>query len=267
MKASTGLIPLVGVGAVALSLALWARQAVAAQRAQAWGITRSVAQRLQTEEGARQLYRLNPELQARTPSVEAFLGEVRAHRAAFQALPALPPGEGYVCLPRLTSFTAQLKGADGTWLELEVQGPSLLDQARGEGLHRLHFASRREALDRASEAEASALNAAHWKRYQAVLAELDSPEGTRALWHREPGLHAAYPRPEDLVGWAQAQRPAWAGVPRGEWVLPVKVGFIRERGEDGESFTLDYPLEGRKLRMTWRNQQLTFLGFAPAEPG
>lgn len=267
MKASTWLIPLVGVGAVALGLGLWARRAVATQRAQAWEITRTVAQRLQTEEGARQLYRLNPELQARTPSLEAFLGEVRAHRAAFQALPSEPPREGYRCLPRLTSFTTQLRGGDGSWMELQVQGPSLLDRARGEGLHLLHFAPQAEALHRPGEAATQALNAALWDRYQAVLADLESPEGTRALWQREPGLHAAYPDPEALVAWAQAKKAAWAGLPRGPWAQALKVSFIRELGDAGETHALEYELEGRKLRMAWQHQRLIFLGFAPREGG
>jgi len=38
-----------------------------------------------------------------------------------------------------------------------------------------------------------------------------------------------------LVREAWPQRPAWAGVPRGEWALTLKVSFIRERGEGGET--------------------------------
>ncbi|MBI3131892.1 MAG: hypothetical protein HYZ13_11250 [Acidobacteria bacterium] len=263
MRPTTWLVPLVVVAAGAAGVAHWARQARAAQRAQAWGFTRSVAQRLQTDEAARQMYLQNPELQARTPSAEAFLVEVRAHRAAFSALPAREPADGYLCLPRLTAFTAQLKGADGTWLELEVQGPSLLDQVRGEGIHRLHFAPGREALHQPSPEEASASSAALWERYQAVLAELESPGGAKALWEREPGLHGSYARPEELEAWARAHRAAWAGVPRGGWALALKVSIQRERGAAGEAFNVDYPLEAGRLRMTWRGGKLTFLGFVP----
>ena len=263
MKPTTWLVPLVVVAAGGAGVAHWARQAREAQRGKAWEFTRQVAQRLQTDEAARQMYLQNPELQARTPSAEAFLAEARAHRAAFSTLPALEPADGYVCLPRLTAFTAQLRGADGTWLELQVQGPSLLDQVRGEGLHGLHFTKGREALHQPSPEEASAASAALWQRYQAVLAELESPGGPKALWEREPGLHGSYAHPEELEAWALAHRAAWVGVPRGEWALALKVSVLRERGEAGEAFSVDYPLEARKLRMTWRGGKLTFLGFVP----
>lgn len=260
MKTTTWLLPLVVLGAALLSAGLWARQALAAQRAQAWGITAKVAQRLQTDEGARQLYLANPELKARSASESAFLEEVRAHRASFGALPPQEPREGFVCFPSLTSFTAQVRGTDGSWMELQVQGPSLFDEVRGEGLHLLHFAQGRPALMQESPAEKQVFDAAYWKKFQGVLAALGTPNGAKALWRQEPGIHLAFPHPEDLVAWADTQRGVLVTIPRGEWTLVVKVSLRRERSSEGEAVSLDYDLGSRSLRMTWRGERLVFLG-------
>ncbi|HJV21580.1 MAG TPA: hypothetical protein VJ570_02735 [Holophagaceae bacterium] len=260
MKSTAWLVPLVGLGAAGMGLALWATRAREAQRLRAWGVTRQVIHRLQTEAGARELFGRNPELGARFGSEAAFLQAVGAHRGAFPEAPEAAPDGTYRCQPGLTAFVAQVQGTDGSWLELEVQGPSLLDQVRGEGLHGLRFAPDREGLRHPSAAEADAEGERDWTRFLAVVDQLGTSEGTRRLWEGEPGLRTTYPRSGDLEAWAEPQRLLLRGIPRGSWARRVKASHGTQRGPEGETIHVDFPMGLRKLRMAWREGRLIFLG-------
>jgi hypothetical protein len=267
MKLTTWLVPVLILGSIGVGLGMWARSAVAIQRGRAWGLTREVALRIQSDEGARRLFAANPELGARFGSEAAFLASIRAHREAFNVLPALEPSENYLCMPGLTSFTAQVQGRDGFWMELEVQSPSFLDEVRGEGIHLLQFTSGRAGLRHAVAAEAEAFNEALWNRYLDVLAQLETPDGARALWEQEAGLHGEFPRAEDLGAWAASHRARWAGLPRSPWGRVGHGKITRHREGTVDTASLSCRVGAWDLQMTWRGDRLVALGLLPAGTG
>lgn len=251
-----------GGGAI---LTLVAVAHVQAMRARAWPIVRRVAERLQTDAAALDLYRANPELGARYGSEEAYLEQVRTYHAQFASLPEMVPEEGdaYRCAATPNSFQVWLKGNGGGWLHLFVQGPSYFNQVRGEGLHRLTFAATREALAEEDRTMRRARAEEDWKRFRETTARLATEEGSRALWKVEPGLAQRFQSENLFLKEVTRLRPFLEPLPESNTFVAPRFQRKVLRGRVGEDRELAFAFEGGTLRLTWQQDRLTGIGFDP----
>lgn len=253
----------VALGLLALPLALWlflTGQSKAVET-QAWPVIRKVAQRLQSDAEAGRLYRANPALVRAYPSEEAFLDQLRAHRAQFASLPDLAPGpDRYECFAGPNGFRASLQGSGGWWATFEVRQNILLEKVPGEGVLRLSFSPAKEPNGRERRALRRARAEADWQRYREICALLASETGTRTLWRQEPGLRPAFPDEGALLAFAAEVRPRLEPLPE---ATGMRMRRQVQRGPQDETVRLGYPFPGGTLTAIWSGGQLTGLEFAP----
>ncbi|MCE1205760.1 MAG: hypothetical protein LWW79_14290 [Holophagaceae bacterium] len=230
----------------------------------AWSVIRKVAQRLQTEAGARRLYQANPALARVYGDEEAFLEQVRAHRAQFADLPDLPPGNGrYECFAGPNGFQASLQGSGGIWATVEVRQDILLEKVPGEGLLRLEFSPTKEASELERRAQRKARAQSDWQRYREVCGRLATDGAARSLWAQEPGLHRDFPEAGPLLVLAAQVRPHLSALP--ETPGPFHGGMRRQvvSGGPGGTVRLSYALPCGTLTLTWSEERLSGLHLAP----
>lgn len=230
---------------------------------QAWPVIQQVVRRLQTDAEAGRLYRANPALARAHATEEAFLERARAHREAFAALPDLPPsGDRYECFAGPNGFLASVQGSDGSWVRIEVRKNVLFETVPGEGVLRVEFSPAKAPNDRERSALRRARAEADWRRYREVCAQLASPEGTRALWQREPGLHPSFPGEANLQAFAAGVRPHLRPVPEPSRFARLRL-HRQVQGPPGETVRLACTFPGGTLRAIWSKDRLTGLEFTP----
>jgi hypothetical protein len=232
-------------------------------RGRAWPIIRKITQRIQTDAGALDLYRANPELGAKYGSEDAFLETVRNYRSQFSALPERPPkeAEDYRCFPTPSSFRAGLKGKDGGWLRIFVQGHSYFNQVRGEGLHRLDFAPTREAIEEEDRSRRRARAQADWKRFREMAAQLATEEGSRRLWRSEPSLAKGFENEDAFLQEVRNLRPFLETPPESITLAGPRLRRRVHRTPLGEDRRLTYAFAGGTLTLVWREDRLTEVQF------
>lgn len=231
--------------------------------AQAWPVIRRVAQRLQTDAETERLYRANPALARAYPTSEAFLEQVRTHREPFAALPDLSPGrERYECFAGPNGFLASVRGSDGSWARIEVRKNVLFETVPGEGILRVEFSPTKAPNDRERSALRRTRAEADWRRFREVCAQLASPDGTRTLWQREPGLRRSFPREADLQALAAEIQPHLRPVPEPSRLARLRL-HRQVQGPQGETVRLACAFPGGTLKAAWTRDQLTGLEFAP----
>lgn len=240
---------------------------VQAMRNKAWPIVRQLAQRLQTDAGALDLYRANPELGAKYGSEESFLAAVRNYRGQFSSLPVRAPqeGEAYRCAGTPSSFRVWVQGDAGGWMHLFVQGRSIFHQVRGEGLHRLTFAPSREAMTEEDRSLRRARAQADWKRFRDATAQLATEEGSRALFRAEPALAQAYQDEARFLQEISTFRPFLEALPESYTIAGPRLRRRVVRGPQGEERRLAYAFGGGSLTLTWRQERLTEVRFKKGE--
>lgn len=255
-----GLKVAMGVLAIPVFLVIFVLGQSKAVEAQAWPVIRRIALRLQTDAGAAGLYRANPALARTYPTEDAFLDRVRAHRASFASLPDLPPGAArYECHAGPNGFRAAVQGSDDSWATFEVRQNILFEKVPGEGVLRLEFSPTKEPNARERRARRRAEAGLDWQRFRDICALLASEDGTRALWRREPGLHAAFPREDGLLSFAAAVRPHLHPLPDSDRLSHVRLfRQVRDR-----TVRLGYPFQTGTLTAVWTEGRLTGLEFTP----
>ncbi|MFN7958444.1 MAG: hypothetical protein U0P46_09000 [Holophagaceae bacterium] len=230
----------------------------------AWSVIRKVALRLQTDEEVRRLYQANPALARVYGDEEAFLEQVRAHRAQLADLPDLPPGNGrYECFAGPNGFRASLQGSGGIWATVEVRQDILLEKVPGEGLLRLEFSPTKEASGRELRAQRKARAQADWRRYREVCGRLATDGAARSLWEQEPGLHRDFPDAGPLLALAARVRPHLSALPETPGPFQGRLRRQMVNGGPGGTVRLSYTFPCGTLTATWSEERLSGLRLAP----
>jgi hypothetical protein len=251
LLAGLGLLGLFATAALATSL-----------RGRGWPLARAVAARLQTEDGARNLYRRNPGLARVYPSEAAFLAEAAAWRDRLATLPAQAPqddGRLYDLDARPDQLRISARGDGGAWLVLTWRGGLISTPAEaGEGLETLAFAGSREEAERRAEAQEEARRAQDWGRFADLAATLRSEGATRDLIRRQPWLKgdreteeaflARMARLRPRLGEIPAELSAPAGEEGGGLVRHHAFGGLETSWTAPDGWTLGARWEGSSLR-------------------
>lgn len=231
-------------------------------RAQLWPVVRTVHARLQSDQGAKDLFTKNPELANTYMNEQDFLDTVRAWRGKLGDLPSNEPAEGptYSSDADPGGVSAAIQGTGGAWLRVEIRGGTLAGPIEGEGITRLFFGEDKKAL-RAARKNANALRTQReWEGFRKLMLDCGDDGKAADLYRREPGLHAHYPNERAFLESVQPLRPAIAK-------LPVT---LREDGGEFAVRTYRTPFshsrvasflfaDGRELRATWESGQLSKL--------
>lgn len=233
-----------------------------ANRSMAWPLTRNVVQRLQTDEGARDLWRRNPDLASTWEGEEAFVLMSRTHR---QALATLPPQEPHEHQDRLWisaspgDLRVLVRTESGPWLHLYADTHS----GQGEGL----FAIRVEApgsLGDQLKAMTRIHGAMHRTRFTQALDALAEDATARAWLIRETGLPPGEVEP--LLAEARRLRPQ---LPTLRAELQAEKARVRRSSRQvffQRTTTREFTASnGARLRLTYTQGRLS--GLAVRLPG
>ena len=261
---------ILGLVAIGAMLILSVVFRVGENRSRLWPVTRAVAARLATDEGARDLYAKNPQLADYYASADAFLEAVRAHRAAFGTLPDREPGmdrNRYMTDSDPQGFHAYVRGPGGSWMTLEVErsdGTEAGHAAIGEGVTYLGFADAASELKELESARHDAFAENTWIKFKAVDQSLRTEEGTRALLQANPSLATDEAARTAFLQRASAWRPRLlAATPPDTWAKAEAapddvVGFSRHSAPPfADKMTMSWkPKDGAWLRVAWDKGQL-----------
>lgn len=266
-RRSSWLVWIGGVLAVLAMLILSAILRATENEGKAWPILTSVAQRLTTDEGARDLYRKNPRLAQLYDSQEAFVDSVKARRISFGTLPARQPMEArdnYEMDSNPRGIRASIKGSGGDWMLLEVErsdGTEAGHAAIGEGITFLGYADGSATAREVRRTIRMAYLEQEWSRFTKVEQALLTDEGTKALLQTNPELAPDDAARAAFLHQAQAWRPrlaasalpiSWAKAPDGEVSLNRHSAPLV-----GESRQIGWKLkDGGWLRMVWKDGRI-----------
>lgn len=202
-----------GLLAIGTMLVLSVVFRVGENRSRLWPVTRAVATRLATDEGARDLFAKNPQLADYYASADAFVEAVRAHRAAFGTLPDGEPGmdrNRYMTDSDPQGFHAYVRGSGGDWMSLEVErsdGTEAGHAAIGEGITFLGFSDATSELKELESTMREAFAENLWIKFRAVEQSLLTEEGTVALLQANPSLAKGDAARAAFLQQARAWRP------------------------------------------------------------
>lgn len=239
--------------------------------AKVWPAVQAVHARLQTDAGARDLFRKNPSLAGAYGGEEAFLDTVRAWRGKVGALPAQEPreGAGYDLSLEPEGAGVQVQGAGGAWMQVDIVGGPLAGPEEGEGVVRLFFAEDEKGLHAADAGARERRNARARADFRRIFEACADDARALALYRREPGLQDSYRSEGAFLEHLKSLRPAIAALlaaPEGK-----EGSFHQERKESPLGLTVVITLtpdqgkdQGQALSATWHNDRLTRLeGQAP----
>lgn len=263
-------VPLVLIAGIAVLVFALVGRATGLRR-QAWPLIQAVHKRIATDEGARDLYRLNPACASGYESEEAFLEAVRAWRPKLGALPAAEPserGEGYRVNSDPFELSVSVRGQAGGWLRARfVTGPAAAGQNVGEGLTQLVFAeSSRDILDSARQARRHA-RAREWTEFRTLLNRLATDESATALFRSEATLRQGWLSEEAFLADARAWRPFLATVPESypdvEQEGGVHASIHRNQSPLGNSREIRLEHPGGTWKVQWRDGALASISHRP----
>jgi len=252
-------VPLVLIAGIAVLVFALVGRATGLRR-QAWPLIQAVHKRIATDEGARDLYRLNPACANGYESEEAFLEAVRAWRPKLGALPASEPrerGEGYRVDSDPFELSVSVQGQAGGWLRARfVTGPAAAGQNVGEGLTQLVFAaSVRDITDSARQARRHA-RAREWGEFRALLNRLATDESATALFRSEATLRQGWLSEEAFLADARAWRTFLAAIPEDlaatEKDDTHQAEFHRNQSPLGSSREIRFTHPGGTWKVLWR---------------
>lgn len=226
----------------------------------AWPLARSVAARLATDEGARDLYAKNPELQDLYPTQQAFLDTVRPLRAGL-TLPDQEPRRnrrGFITFVGPSQARVRARGEGGTWMDLTVRRRSAFGpEPRGEGLSRLLLANSREGLLAQFHSLHETELEPHWQRFRDTAATLATEAGAHGLLER-PGLSHSPSNAAAFLALRQRRQAGLAQLPPTR--VEAHVRTTLRSSPFGREVQMACPIPGGgTLSLTWKNDQLTVL--------
>lgn len=255
---------LLGLAVVAVLVAVLAGVGAGigtSNRRLAWPLLLNVAGRLQTDEGARDLWQRNPDLADSWESEEAFLAMARQARAHVQRLPREEPripSKAWISSgPEQLRVLARVP--DGPWIHVYANPTD----GRGEGLWAIHLDENPD-FEAQIKAMSRRVGDVQRRRMDRILAQLATDPETGAFLARETGLEAAALQP--WLAQVQAFRPH---LPDLRKALAREDARVRRRGRQvlfQRTSTLEF-LEpgGAGIRLEYAQGRLTRLAFK--QPG
>ncbi|MBI3130352.1 MAG: hypothetical protein HYZ13_03255 [Acidobacteria bacterium] len=247
------------VGASLVVAMLLQQQATARK---AWPLMQATLHRLATDEGARDFWISNPGIHGDyAEDAEAFLSEVRVWRTRIGELPSSePPSQPRSAWFRSTSpwhIWAVAQGAQGGWMQFQLQRPGPFESPEGEGFTMVHFASDWEALREVRIARRGRRFGAHWQKVRRVADQLASPTGARQLWHAEGALHQAFPTLEAFEHEAARARPVLRQLPMQALEASEGLALKRVRNPFMDRLNVSWrDPEGHAVEFVWENGAL-----------
>ena len=236
-------------------------------RAQLWPAVRTVHARLQTDEGAKDLFAKNPDLANMYASEQDFLDTVRHWRPKVGDLPLQEPSEGPTYSPDADPdrAAASLQGLGGAWMMVDIRGGEFAGPIEGEGIRRIAFGEDKKALRKARKQASAFKTQREWEEFRKLLLECGDDRTATELYHREPGLHARYPNESSFLDSVKGLRPALAKLP----------ATPREDGHEFSIHSFHSPFahsrvmtymdtDGQRLVATWKNDRLSNLELHPS---
>lgn len=236
-------------------------------RAKLWPAVRAIHARLQTDEGAKDLFSKNPALANTYANDQDFVDLVRAWRAKVGELPAQEPLEGPTYSPDSDpgGVSAAIQGSGGAWMRVDIKGGRMAGPVEGEGITRLYFAEDRKGL-REARRKATALQAGReWENYRKVMLRCSDDSQAAALYRQEPGLRANYSGESAFLEATKALRPAIEKLPVALRNDANEFGIRNYRTPFMHSHVLIFLCaDGQELRAIWKNDQLSKVELRPA---
>ncbi len=236
-------------------------------RAKLWPAVRQIHARLQTDEGAKDLFSKNPALADAYVNDQDFLDVVRAWRSKVGELPSQEPSEGPSYSPNSDpgGVSAAVQGSGGAWMRVDIRGGRPAGPVEGEGITRLYFAEDKKGF-REARRKAAALQARReWENFRKVMLECSDDSQAAALYHQEPGLRVNYPSESAFLEATKALRPAIAKLPAKLQDDAKEFGIQNYRTPFMHSHVLVFLCpEGQELRAIWKNDQLSKVELRPA---
>ena len=272
---SRWLVWLGAAGALGAMLVLSLVLRVQQNEDRAWPITRAVVARLATDEGARDLYAKNPRLSESYPTAEAFVAAIAGQRAAFGALPARKPGDGFHADSDPQDLSVVAKGTGGAWMELQVEssdGSEAGHAAIGEGITYLGFGADEKGLESHREDLRGARHEARWAEFRGLEQAMLTDAGVEGLLKTHPDLAKDEAARAAFLRQAQAWRPRlMAHQPPATWKEAVDadakdemVSMQRRSGPFSDHLEVGWRLKDQSwFRATWEKGQLTRLALEP----
>ncbi len=236
-------------------------------RAKLWPVVRAIHARLQTDEGAKDLFSKNPALANTYANDQDFVGVVRAWRAKVGELPSLEPPEGPAYSPDSDpgGVGAAIQGSGGAWMRVDIRGGGMAGSVEGEGITRLYFAEDRKGLREARRKATAQKAGREWETFRKVMLRCSDDGQAAALYRQEPGLRAAYPSESAFLEATRALRPAIAKLPATLRDDAKEFGIRNYRTPFMQSHVLIFLCpDGQELRAIWKNDQLSKVGLRPA---
>ncbi|MDE3244993.1 MAG: hypothetical protein KGN80_02815 [Acidobacteriota bacterium] len=236
-------------------------------RAKLWPAVRAIHARLQTDEGAKDLFSKNPALANTYVNDQDFVDVVRAWRAKVGDLPSLEPPEGPTYSPNSDpgGVSAAIQGSGGAWMRVDIRGGRLAGPVEGEGITRLYFAEDRKGLREARRKATALRTGREWENYRKVMLRCSDDSQAAALYRQEPGLRANYPSESAFLEAAKALRPAIAKLPVALRDDASEFGIRNYHTPFTNSHVLIFLCaDGQELRAIWKNGQLSKVELRPA---
>jgi hypothetical protein len=236
-------------------------------RAQLWPLVRAIHARLQTDEGAKDLYAKNPALANAYANDQDFLETVRTWRAKVGDLPVQEPPEGPAYSPDADpgEAAASIQGSGGAWMRVDIRGGTLAGPIQGEGIVRIFFGEDKKAL-RAARKNANAFKKQRdWDGFRKLMLQCGSDTEASALYRREPGLHTHFPNESTFLESMKALRPALANLPEKplEGTHEFSIHNFHSPFTHSRVMTLAGN-DGQALVATWKGDQLSNLELRPS---
>ncbi|MBL0313594.1 MAG: hypothetical protein IPP78_12960 [Holophagaceae bacterium] len=236
-------------------------------RAQVWPAVCAVHARLQTDEGARDLFVKNPALANIYASDQDFLDTVRTWRTRVGDLPPHEPPEGPTYSPDSDpgEAAASIQGLGGAWMLVNIRGGAFAGPIQGEGIDRIFFGEDKKALRTARKNANAIKKLREWDNFRKLMLQCGDDTNAMALYRREPGLRSRYPSETGFLESMKALRPTLGTLPakplEGAHEFSIhtfqspfrRSRIMTFRGEDGQ-----------ELAATWTDDQLDNLELRPS---
>jgi hypothetical protein len=235
-------------------------------RARLWPAVRQVHARLQTDEGARDLFKKNPSLMEAYGTEQDFLETVHAWRGKVGGLPVQEPAEGPAYDLSLDPSGAEirLEGQGGAWMRLELQGGTFAEPGVGEGLVRLLFAENEKGLEKAAVRLAEGRELRSRAEFREVIQQCSEESTARALYRQEPGLQAAYRSESAFLEHLRPMRASMAAFLAKPGVDPDHFHYQRTTSPVGRYKVYTFDQDAGELTARWENDRLSAIeGTAP----
>ena len=236
-------------------------------RAKLWPLVRAVHARLQTDEGAKDLFAKNPALADSYANGEDFLEAVRSWRNKVGELPVQEPVEGPTYSPNVNpgEVAASIQGAGGAWMMVDIRGGGPGGPVQGEGIIRIFFGEDRKALRAARKNANTFRRQREWDDFRNLMLQCGDDRSALALYHRESGLRARYPSETAFLESVKVLRPALAKLPAKpqEGVNEFSIHSFHSPFSSSRVLTFT-DTDGLELAATWRGDQLSNLELRPS---